>query len=109
MFVIIFPWRWYDWGWGSGWGIVIVVIVYSAQYQSDWNQGIHLSLFAAREAVQESLGFSPFELVFGCTVRGPLKLLKEWWLVNDPPDSLLDQVSSLCDRLVNTTKLAQQK
>jgi len=111
MFVIIFPWRWYDWGWGwgSGWGIVIVVIVYSAQYQSDWNQGIHLLMFAAREAVQESLGFSPFELVFGCTLRGPLKLLKEWWFANDPPDSLLDQVSSLRDWLVKTTKLAQQK
>ena len=33
-------------------------------------------LFAVREAVQESLGFSPFELVFGRTVRGPLKVLK---------------------------------
>ena len=65
-------------------------------------------LFAAREAVQESLGFSPFELVFGHTVRGPLKLLKESWLANDPPDSLLDQVSSVRDRLVNATKLAQQ-
>ena len=85
-----------------------MIRAYSAQYQSDWNQGIHLLLFAAREAVQESLGFSPFKLVFGCTVRGPLKLLKEWWLANDPPDSLLNQVSSLCDRLVNTTKLAQQ-
>ena len=37
--------------------------------------GIHLLLFAARESVQESLGFSPFELVFGHRVRGPL--LKE--------------------------------
>ena len=30
--------------------------------------------FAVRESVQESLGFSPFELVFGHTVRRPLKL-----------------------------------
>ena len=37
-------------------------------------QGIHLLLFAVHKAVQESLGFSPFELVFGCTVRGPLKV-----------------------------------
>ena len=29
------------------------------------------------ESEQESLGFSLFELVFGHTVRGPLKLLKE--------------------------------
>jgi hypothetical protein len=43
----------------------------------DWDEGIHLLLFAVRESVQESLGFSPFELVFGHSVRGPLKLLKE--------------------------------
>ena len=29
------------------------------------------------ESVRESLGFSPFELVFGHNVRRPLKLLKE--------------------------------
>lgn len=37
-------------------------------------------LFAAREAVQESRGFSPTELVFGHVVRGPWKLLKEQFL-----------------------------
>ena len=43
----------------------------------DWDEGIHLLLFAVRESVQESLGFSPFDLVFGHSVRGPLKLFKE--------------------------------
>ena len=46
----------------------------------DWDEGVHLLLFAAREAVQKSLGFSLFELLFGREVRGPLKLLKESWL-----------------------------
>ena len=41
------------------------------------DEGIHLLLFSARESVQESLDFSPFEIVFGHTVRGPLKLPKE--------------------------------
>ena len=50
------------------------------EFQRDWDEGVHLLLFAAREAVQETLGFSPFELVFGHTVRGPIKLLKEKWL-----------------------------
>lgn len=36
-----------------------------------------LVLFAAREVVQESLGFSPAELVLGHKVRGPLKVFKE--------------------------------
>lgn len=40
------------------------------------DEGIHLLLFSARESVQESLGLSPFEIVFGHTVRGPLKPLK---------------------------------
>ena len=43
----------------------------------DWDEGVHLLLFAVRESVQGSLGFSPFELVFGHFVRGPLKLIKE--------------------------------
>ena len=48
--------------------------------QKDWEDGIHMLLFVARESVQESLRFSPFELVFGREVRGPLKLFKEVWL-----------------------------
>ena len=54
-----------------------MIHTYSLQYVKQWDQGIDLLLFAIMEAVQESLGFSSFELVFGCTVRGPLKLLKD--------------------------------
>ena len=31
----------------------------------DWDESLQFLMFAAREAVQESLGFSPAELVFG--------------------------------------------
>lgn len=55
----------------------------------DWDEGVHLLLFAAREMVQESLGFSPAELVFAHTVRGPLKLLQEKWLSDDRPKKFL--------------------
>ena len=37
---------------------------YCFDNEKDWDKGIHLLLFAEREFVQESLGFSPFELVF---------------------------------------------
>ena len=56
---------------------------YCYDQAKDWDEGIHLLLFAAREAVQKSLGFSPFELVFRREVRGPLRLLKECWLDDD--------------------------
>ena len=41
---------------------------YCFDTEKDWDEGIHLLLFAVRESVQKSLGFSPFELVFGHTV-----------------------------------------
>jgi len=50
---------------------------YCITQNKDWNEGVPLLLFAAREAIQESLGFSPFELVFGLLPCGALKLLKE--------------------------------
>jgi len=53
---------------------------YCFQKNKDQDDGIPLLLFAARESVQESLGFSPFELVFGHVPHGPLKMLKETWL-----------------------------
>jgi hypothetical protein len=46
---------------------------YCYQYEKDLDKGVHLVSFVAREAVQETLDFSCFELVFGHTVRGPLK------------------------------------
>ncbi len=36
-------------------------------------------LLAIREVVKESTGFSPNELVFGHTVRGPIALLADEW------------------------------
>ena len=77
--------------------------------EKDWDEGISLLLFAVRESVQESLGFSPFELVFGYSVRGPLKLLKENWLSENTESlNLLDYVSKFRDKLKKVCELAQQ-
>ena len=73
-----------------------------------WDEGIHLLLFAVRESVQESLGFSPFGLVFGHTVREPLKLLKEKILSNDDSSlNLLQFVSDFKDRLSKVCEAAR--
>jgi len=63
-------------------------------------------LFATREAAQESLVFSPFELVFGNTVRRPLKLLKEKCLCLDTDINLLDYVSDFKELLRNICEIA---
>ena len=76
--------------------------------ENDWNEGIHLLLFAVRESLQEALGFSPFELVFGHTVRGPLKLTKEKFLSNnDSPLNLLQYVSDFKTRLSKSWEVAR--
>ena len=49
-----------------------MIKTYCFDTEKCWDKGIHLLWFAARESVQESLGFSPFELVFfGHTVSAP--------------------------------------
>jgi hypothetical protein len=42
-----------------------------------WDRYLQPLLFAYREVPQASTGFSPFELLFGFEVRGPLFLIKE--------------------------------
>jgi len=37
---------------------------YCLEFEKDWDEVVHLFLFAAHDSVQEALGFSPFELVF---------------------------------------------
>ena len=45
----------------------------------NWDKLIPYLLFAYREVPQASTGFSPFELVYGRNVRGPLDVLREAW------------------------------
>ena len=90
---------------------------YCFDTEKDWDEGIYLLMFAVRESVQESLGFSPFELVFGHTVRRPLKLLKEKFLSNDDRSLNLlqyvsdfkDQLSIACESARTNLKSAQRK
>ena len=44
-----------------------------------WPRYINAVLFAYREVPQASTGFSPFELLYGRTVRGPIQIPKELW------------------------------
>ena len=68
----------------------IMIRSYCFDAEKDWNEAIHLLLFTVRQSVQESFWFSPSELAFGHTVRGPLKRMKEKILSNnDSPLNLL--------------------
>ena len=86
-----------------------MIKMYWIENSRDWDEGVHLLLFALRESIQESLGFSPFELVFGHAVRGPLLLLKEKWLDEDPEKiSVLKYVATFKDRLFRAGQMAKR-
>ena len=85
-----------------------MIRTYCLSNEKEWDQGIPFLLFAVRDAKQESLGFSPFELVYGHTVRGPLKLLKERWLIEESRTSLIDYVAKFKGRLRETWTIARE-
>ncbi|XP_041466400.1 uncharacterized protein LOC121416935 [Lytechinus variegatus] len=77
----------------------------------DWERYLNPLLFAYRDSVQESTGFSPFELLYGRAVRGPLAILQELWTGEvDEPDTktTYQYVLDLKERLESTCQLAQQ-
>uniref|UniRef100_A0A3B3HGA7 ribonuclease H n=1 Tax=Oryzias latipes TaxID=8090 RepID=A0A3B3HGA7_ORYLA len=75
---------------------------------SDWDQWLPYLLFAYREVPQASTGFSPFELLYGHEVRGPLSLLKETWGGENKEHSvnLLSYVLQMRERLERMRELA---
>nr|KAG5692084.1 hypothetical protein BaRGS_029544 [Batillaria attramentaria] len=76
----------------------------------DWDRFIPALLFAYREVPQDSLGFSPFELLYGRAVRGPLQILKEAWTHDSEEEvkTSVQYVLDLRDRLEAMSQLAQK-
>lgn len=59
-------------------------------------------LFAHREVPQASTGFSPFELVYGRQVRGPLDIVKEEWEASKKSsESVVSYVLTIQEKLVD--------
>ena len=77
-----------------------------------WHRLINPVLFAYKEVPQELTGFSPFQLLYGCSVRGLGTILKDLWTkeVNIPEvKSSYDYVTELRQRLEDSLKLAQEE
>ena len=77
-----------------------------------WHRFINPLLFAYREAPQEATGFSPFELLYGRTVRGPVQILKELWTKKTDVSQVkikYQYVLELRERLDDTMKIALEE
>ncbi|XP_076059649.1 uncharacterized protein LOC143036286 [Oratosquilla oratoria] len=75
-----------------------------------WDQALPYLLFAVREVPNESLGLSPFALVFGHEVRGPLKVLKECLLKGHSSASkdMSKSVTDMKGKLAACWKMARE-
>jgi hypothetical protein len=78
----------------------------------DWDKYLTAALFAYREAPQASTGFSPFELLYGRTVRGPMMIMKELMtkeISETEVKTVYQYVIDLKTRLSETMKIAQDE
>ena len=75
----------------------------------DWDRLLPYLLFAYREVPQASTGYSPFELVYGRHIRGPLDVLKETWEAKEiTTESVVSFVLTIQERLVKLMDLVQE-
>ena len=76
----------------------------------DWDRYLPAMHFAYREVPQSSTGFSPFELLYGRTVRGSMQILKDLWTgdCEDEIRNTYQYVLELKNRLEETCQLARE-
>ena len=75
---------------------------------ANWDQWLPYLLFAYREVPQASTGYSPFELLYGRQVRGPLDVLREAWMGEGthPPANIVEYVLKMRNKLEELSSLA---
>ena len=82
---------------------------FATQKEKDWDKLIPYVLFAYREVPQRSTGFSPFELLYGREVRGPLDVLRESWVARERnTESVVSHVLAIRERMEQMSSLVKE-
>ena len=72
----------------------------------DWDMPLPYLLFAYREVPQSTTGFSPFELLYGRKVRGPLDVVREEWDADKKSaQSVLSHILAIRERMEEMTTI----
>ena len=78
--------------------------------QQDWDRLIKYMLFAYRAAPHSNTGFSPYEMVYGRQLRGPLDVLKDGWLAGDLGQvDAVEWVNQMKEKLKVMSEIVQVK
>lgn len=76
---------------------------------TDWDKYLPYLLFAYREVPCPTTGYSPFELLYGGTVRGPLAVVKEFWLgKTSSEENLVTHVIGIRKRMAGMRELVRK-
>ena len=82
---------------------------FTGECVKSWDKYLPYLLFAYREVPTESIGYSPFELLYGRAIRGPLSVIKETWLEDRPDKSnLTSYVLEMRKKLATMQEVVQK-
>lgn len=77
----------------------------------DWDKLIPYLLFTYREVPQASTGFSPFELLYGRAVKGPLDIIRDTWSAvgtTSKDESVITHVLTIRERLEKMRNIVKE-
>ncbi|XP_069192924.1 uncharacterized protein [Procambarus clarkii] len=80
--------------------------VFCVEHGEEWDEAVYPALFAIRDAVVESLGFSLFQVVYGHEVRSLLLMLKEQLTSGVAMKSVNEYVYKFREQLGSAKKFA---
>jgi len=75
----------------------------AAERPKYWHRYLTPLMFAVRDTPQHSTGFTPFELLYGRSVRTPMTILKELWTGE------VEDVIDRRERIEETCALAKEQ
>jgi hypothetical protein len=76
-----------------------------------WDKYLKFLMFAYREVPEASTGFSPFELVYGWPIKGPLDIVAEKWTSEEErnDDNVISYVLEMRQKLAEALELAHEE
>ena len=75
----------------------------------DWDRMLPYVLFAYQEVPQATVGFSPFELLYGRDSRGPLDVLRDEWIQKPETEvDILSYVMDVRDRMERAQQIVEE-
>ena len=75
----------------------------------DWDKLLPYLLFTYREMPQASTGFSPFELLYGRAVQGPLDVIRETWEADErSDDSVVSYLLATQEKLWDMAEIVEE-